>query len=923
MSNSVLISGVLVDAVGKPITDRYIEFRSIKTSTSVLKGIVTIIPNANDGSYSQMIAYGSYAVFLCKKTEIDIRLGEVTITNLTTPKSINELLLNREVPEEIITPDLLAQFKAERTKSQEAATGSVTSAANAKESESKAQSYANQAKTNLDKTIELENNAKTSATNAKNSENNAKSSELASKQSENNSKNSELASKGYAESIQNSEATTTAILNEAKTVKDDIIATANEIKNAESNIETIKGEINTITSGLDETQSKIEAINSSVNAIDQNIKDSAAKIETSVTNAKNSENNAVASSVSAKTSEDNAKKSADKALVSENNSKTSADKAQEYAAIASSGATSVNASLLATQTSANNAKASATSSENFKNTAKSYSDNAATFADNAKKSEIKSQTYADDVKASETKVKELEGSSQTAQTNAKASEVASKTSETNAKTSEDNAALSAEKAKTSEENAKISEDGAQVSAINAKESEDLAQQYANEAKLSATSGNTILGNIQSIERTIISKSDHVDLLASDVDKNAQSAKLSAEYSLTNANNSKKFANDAQTAASSINQIDTSQFFRKNGEDTIPILIVSNGDNSTVRLTDAAGRMAQLRVWSDGGFGFDRYDAATKMWDVYFKYNPANNSWECLHDTDMVAKGVSLGTGTVPYKGFLNKTNLGNLGAVHWGVYVQNLGEEATFERSYPINAAGSLVVLPTFAAGPEGCVQIYTSYTGGRQFIRNYIGDSASGHWEPWIEQITTANIHQFVPIGDQRLMPFRANELPYGWYLMNGDNYLLNSPQGNVLNKLSNAYKSDYGITIKTIENQQYINVPSMFASDGRGYFERAVNGVSRQVGSWEIDAIRNIYGQQAVRGNVDASLDTSGPFTPYTYVFGYGRGKGDQPIAISDPNNLSPSVVSTFDTSKVVLVANENRPVNIGKTPAIHLGV
>lgn len=922
MSNSVLISGVLVDAVGKPITDRYIEFRSIKTSTSVLKGIVTIIPNANDGSYSQMIAYGSYAVFLCKKTEIDIRLGEVTITNLTTPKSINELLLNREVPEEIITPDLLAQFKAERTKSQEAATGSVTSAANAKESESKAQSYANQAKTNLDKTIELENNAKTSATNAKNSENNAKSSELASKQSENNSKNSELASKGYAESIQNSEATTTAILNEAKTVKDDIIATANEIKNAESNIETIKGEINTITSGLDETQSKIEAINSSVNAIDQNIKDSAAKIETSVTNAKNSENNAVASSVSAKTSEDNAKKSADKALVSENNSKASADKAQEHAATTTAGANTVNASLLTIQTLANNAKASATSSESFKNASKAYSDNSATSADNSKKSEIKAQTYADDTKASENKVKELEASSQTAQTNAKASEIAAKTSETNAKTSEDNALNSKNKASTSEINAKTSEDNAKNSEIVAKESEELSKQYANEAKLSATSGNTILGNIQSIERTIISKSDHVDLLASDVDKNAQSAKLSAESSLTNANNSKKFANDAQTAASSINQIDVSQFFKKNGEDTLPILIVSNGDNSTVRLTDAAGRIAQLRVWSDGGFGFDRYDASTDTWDVYLKYNPFVNTWECLHNTDITARGRSLAN-TTPYRGSLNDRNLGELGAINWGIYFQNLGEKALFDKQYPINAAGSLMVLPTLAAGAEGCVQIYTSFTGSRQFMRNYIGEPKTGHWEPWIEQITTANINNFIPIGDQRLMPFRNNELPFGWYFMNGDNYLLSSPQGKMLNSLSNNYKNDYGITIKLINGQDHINVPSMFAADGRGAFERAVNGATRQVGSWEDDAIRNIYGQQAVKGNVDASLDTSGPFTPYAYAFGYGRGKGTQPVVISDPNTMAESVVSTLDTSRVVPVAKENRVINIGKTPAIHLGV
>ena len=98
--------------------------------------------------------------------------------------------------------------------------------------------------------------------------------------------------------------------------------------------------------------------------------------------------------------------------------------------------------------------------------------------------------------------------------------------------------------------------------------------------------------------------------------------------------------------------------------------------------------------------------------------------------------------------------------------------------------------------------------------------------------------------IGDFRLMPFRANELPFGWYLRNGDNYLLNSPQGQVLNRLSDNYKRDHQITIKVINGQQYINVPSAFAPDGRGFFERAVNGTIRQVGSVQDDAIRNITG-------------------------------------------------------------------------------
>ena len=177
--------------------------------------------------------------------------------------------------------------------------------------------------------------------------------------------------------------------------------------------------------------------------------------------------------------------------------------------------------------------------------------------------------------------------------------------------------------------------------------------------------------------------------------------------------------------------------------------------------------------------------------------------------------------------------------------------------------------------------------------------------------------------VGAFRLMPFRAGELPFGWYFRNGDNYLLHSPQGQVLNRLSDNYKRDHQITIKDINGQQYINVPSAFASDGRGYFERPANGNTRQVGSVEGDAIRNIYGQQAVRGGVDASISVDGDFTPYTYVFRYSRGVGQQPIVVQDFSCLAESVVSTFDASRVVPTAYENRPINIGLTPAIYLGV
>ena len=169
--------------------------------------------------------------------------------------------------------------------------------------------------------------------------------------------------------------------------------------------------------------------------------------------------------------------------------------------------------------------------------------------------------------------------------------------------------------------------------------------------------------------------------------------------------------------------------------------------------------------------------------------------------------------------------------------------------------------------------------------------------------------------IGDQRLMPFRHDELPFGWYFRNGDNYLISSLQGQALNNLSVNYKSDHKITIKTINGQQYINVPTAFAPDGRGCFMRAVNGTTRQVGSWEDDAIRDIWGH----------FDT-GVVANHNE---YARGAFSGTRAIN-PTNAAFLATRDYEVwgydfraSNVAPTANENRVINIGGTPVIYLGV
>ncbi|MCO6537288.1 MAG: prophage tail fiber N-terminal domain-containing protein [Gilliamella sp.] len=88
-------------------------------------------------------------------------------------------------------------------------------------------------------------------------------------------------------------------------------------------------------------------------------------------------------------------------------------------------------------------------------------------------------------------------------------------------------------------------------------------------------------------------------------------------------------------------------------------------------------------------------------------------------------------------GDLFNKNLNELTGSNEGVYFQSKNIQATIENGYPINQAGTLQVLKNGADG-AGCCQIYTTYRSARQFIRNYRGGTKT--WEPWVEQITTAN---------------------------------------------------------------------------------------------------------------------------------------------------------------------------------------
>ena len=175
--------------------------------------------------------------------------------------------------------------------------------------------------------------------------------------------------------------------------------------------------------------------------------------------------------------------------------------------------------------------------------------------------------------------------------------------------------------------------------------------------------------------------------------------------------------------------------------------------------------------------------------------------------------------------------------------------------------------------------------------------------------------------VGDIRYWPFRAGSLPPLWYACTGDNYALTSVQGQALNGLPATFKSDWGIVVS---GGTLINVPMAFSSDGFGYFVRAVDGTTRQVGTAaeQGDAMREMKGLAGIRAFSYKSTYTvkyypiEPPFYMKQIIHANTQSHGD-----GDSN--ADEIQLGFDASLSGPTAAENRPKNIGMTPAIYLGV
>ncbi|TDB61331.1 tail fiber protein [Photorhabdus khanii] len=159
---------------------------------------------------------------------------------------------------------------------------------------------------------------------------------------------------------------------------------------------------------------------------------------------------------------------------------------------------------------------------------------------------------------------------------------------------------------------------------------------------------------------------------------------------------------------------------------------------------------------------------------------------------------------------------------------------------------------------------------------------------------------------GDIYLSAHPASDLAKGEYIADGAAHMIDSTAGRALNNLSDAYKAAWGIK----QNGDKINLPNLFF-DGRGVFIRA----GLNPGVIQGDAIRNITGSF---GWWNQGL--------FSHALGAFNGVGKNPptsIQLRAFDGYSHYSYATFDASKVVPTANENRPLNVSMIPVIYLGV
>ncbi|MEM8115530.1 hypothetical protein Q4R79_18365, partial [Morganella morganii] len=149
------------------------------------------------------------------------------------------------------------------------------------------------------------------------------------------------------------------------------------------------------------------------------------------------------------------------------------------------------------------------------------------------------------------------------------------------------------------------------------------------------------------------------------------------------------------------------------------------------------------------------------------------------------------------------------------------------------------------------------------------------GDYQPKGEYALLSDLKSLIKPGFTMQTILDEADIAPPWYLINGDRYGLDTPQGKVLRAFSADLKARWNIT----QTAETITLPKTLQSDGRMPFPRPVNGTGRKTGSVSGDTIRNFTGElgyEANYGLTTGERDVSGVFRAYGASKGSFTGGG-----------------------------------------------
>ena len=283
------------------------------------------------------------------------------------------------------------------------------------------------------------------------------------------------------------------------------------------------------------------------------------------------------------------------------------------------------------------------------------------------------------------------------------------------------------------------------------------------------------------------------------------------------------------------------------------------------------------ISSNDNYSHVFYNSETKQWLSKLIYNSSSNSWRFQYVNDVTINNKSvLKTGDYGIGSLTGAPTSNPNERLLSGWYAVRTSDFPDLPR----NDSATLIVYGT--GNPHFHVQQVAAVasTTARFFnrCRTINGNQA------WNETITTSNIHNFIPVGVP--LPWPKNAPPSGWLECNGSAF-----DTNKFPALANAY-------------------PSGTLPDLRGVFIRGKDNnrgldPNRSILSYQDDAIRNIWGRFSVIGRAAGA----GP------IEGEGAIQADSRwnAAVKGGDRDDWGRIFSFNASRVVPVAHENRPRNV----------